>query len=89
MNSCMPKLRKRVRDLRLTLLLIWLAVTCMPIWTARHPGLRIGDWPLDFWMAAQGCVLLYLALVVVYAWLVNKWEREAGASSIELPVQER
>jgi len=36
-------------------------------------------------MAAQGSVLGYLALTVVYAWLVNRWERQAGTSSVEPP----
>lgn len=39
-------------------------------------------------MAAQGAVLGYLAIVVVYAWLVNRWEREAGRLSFEVPLNQ-
>ena len=62
----------------------WLAVTLVPVFAART-GLTWGPWPVDFWMAAQGCVLAYLLIVCVYAGLVNRWERQAGSLSFEIP----
>ena len=77
-------LRKKVRRLTLICLALWLAVTMVPMGLARS-GLSWGPWPVDFWMAAQGCVLVYLLIVAVYAWLVNRWEAQAGQLSFEVP----
>ena len=77
-------LRKKVRYLTAACLLVWLAVTLVPVFAART-GLTWGPWPVDFWMAAQGCVLAYLLIVCVYAGLVNRWERQAGSLSFEIP----
>lgn len=79
-----PPLQRKVRLLTVACLLSWLIVTIAPALMARS-GLHIGPWPLDFWMAAQGSVLGYLLIVVVYAVLVNRWERQAGALSFSIP----
>jgi putative solute:sodium symporter small subunit len=34
------------------------------------------DKPFGFWMAAQGSVLMFLAITWVYALLVNRWEQQ-------------
>lgn len=83
-NPSQPALRRKVLRLTCVCLALWLAVTLAPIVLARS-GWTWGPWPLDFWMAAQGCVLAYLAIVGVYTWLVNRWERQAGSLSFEIP----
>lgn len=87
MSPLLPlhRLKTRVRRLTLACLALWLAATLAPVIAARYPGLILWGWPLDFWMAAQGCVLVYLVLVAYYAWQVNRWEKQAGESSIEVP----
>lgn len=35
-------------------------------------------------MAAQGSVLVYLLIVCLYTYWVNRWEREADALSFEV-----
>ena len=67
-----PSLKRKVRYLTSICLVVWLAVTLAPVLIARS-GLTLGPWPVDFWMAAQGSVLVYLLIVVVYAGLVNRW----------------
>ena len=79
-----PTLRRKVRILTAVCLAAWVGVTLLPVLLARTE-LHLGPWPLDFWMAAQGCVLAYLLIVCVYAWLVNRWERQAGSLSFEIP----
>ena len=79
-----PILRRKVRNLTAICLVAWVGVTLLPVFMARTE-LRLGHWPLDFWMAAQGCVQAYLLIVCVYAWLVNRWERQAGSLSFEVP----
>mgnify|MGYP002144609001 FL=1 len=77
-------LRRKSRWLTAVCLLLWLGVTLVPVLTARS-GWTLGPWPIDFWMAAQGCVLVYLLIVAVYAALTNRWEREAEQLSFDLP----
>ena len=81
-------IQTKVRRLTLVCLLLWIAVTWVPIMAARHTHWNLWGWPLDFWMAAQGCVLFYLLIVTTYAWLVNRWEREAGTLSFEVPTDQ-
>lgn len=80
-----PSLQRKVRRLTAACLVLWLLVTLLPVALSFVPPVRIGPWPLDFWLAAQGCVLIYLLLTVYYAWQVNRWEKAAGALSFELP----
>ena len=83
MASPVP-LHQKVRRLTWLCLLLWLAVTLVPVVLARS-GWTWGPWPVDFWMAAQGSVLAYLLIVGLYAWLVNRWERQADELSFEIP----
>ena len=83
MASPVP-LHQKVRRLTWLCLLLWLAVTLVPVVLARS-GWTWGHWPVDFWMAAQGSVLAYLLIVGLYAWLVNRWERQAGELSFDIP----
>lgn len=77
-------LTAKVRRLNAVCLAVWLLVPMAPVFLARS-GWQVGPWPLDFWTAAQGAMLVYLLLVALYAWLVNRWEREAGRLCFELP----
>lgn len=79
-----PALSQKVRRLTAVCLTVWLLVPMAPVLLARS-GWRVGPWPLDFWTAAQGAMLVYLLLVALYAWLVNRWEREAGRLCFEPP----
>ena len=79
-------LRSKVRRLTAICLLVWFGATLAPVWAASHPEWNVWGWPLDFWMAAQGCVLVYLALVSYFAWQVYRWEQLAGTSAIDIPV---
>lgn len=81
------QLRRKVRLLTWICLASWVTITTAPAVMARS-GAHFGPWPVGFWMAAQGAVLGYLAIVVVYAWLVNRWEREAGRLSFEVPLNQ-
>lgn len=65
---------RKVRRLTHVSLWVWMAVTLVPIYGARRLHFEIWGWPFNFWMAAQGCVLVYLGLVVYFAWQVNRWE---------------
>lgn len=66
------------RCLRLTALLLamWAGITFGTIWFARSLTFDFFGWPFSFWMAAQGALLLYVILIVLYARQMNRWERE-------------
>ena len=62
------------------LLLLWLAVTVLPVWFAaalNHQ--RFLGWPLGYYMAAQGSLLVYLAIVWFYGWMMDRLERRNPA----------
>ena len=57
------------RTLRLTgaLLLVWFLVGFVVTWFARDLDFPFFGWPFSFWVAAQGGILVFVALLVVYA----------------------
>lgn len=58
------------------MLSVWLLTSFGPGFFARDLAIEIHGWPLYFWMAAQGSLLIFMAIVVLYAWLMNRWEAE-------------
>jgi putative solute:sodium symporter small subunit len=80
----MPFIQKK-RILTAVLLLVWLLVSFGPSFFARDLSVIIGGWPLYFWMAAQGSVLVFICIVVIYAWLMNRWEAQEVASGRDIP----
>jgi len=62
----------RVLALKAGLLAVWAAVSFGVCFFARDLQFRIGPWPFDFWMAAQGTVLVFIALVAVYAVVMKR-----------------
>jgi putative solute:sodium symporter small subunit len=74
LDRARPQFDRKVRRLTWACLVIWAGVTLVPIYGARRLNFQLWGWPFNFWMAAQGCVLVYLALVVYFAWQVNRWE---------------
>ena len=69
-------IRRKIRQLNRGLLCVWGLVGFAWVPFARDLDFRLGNWTFNFWMAAQGSVLLFLLLTVVNAWLVNRWEKE-------------
>ena len=66
------------RRMRVTggLLAVWFAVTFGVAFFARELSLVVFGWPLSFWVAAQGALLVYMALVVVYARRMGRIDEE-------------
>jgi putative solute:sodium symporter small subunit len=71
--------KKRV--LTTVLLILWLLVSFGPSFFARDLSILVWGWPLHFWMAAQGSVLLFIGIVVIYAGLMNRWEAQEAQDS--------
>lgn len=67
---------KRTARLTLVLLLIWFIVTFIAIFFARQlSGYTLFGWPISFFMAAQGSVLIYVTLIGVYALCMRRYDR--------------
>jgi putative solute:sodium symporter small subunit len=70
-----------VRRLTGGLLGAWLLVTLVGPWFARDlDHLRIAGFPLSFWVASQGALAVYLAIIVVYALAMDRLDDEARAA---------
>ena len=69
-------------NLRVTavLLLIWFFVTFVVSYFARELSFRFFGWPFSFWMAAQGCMFVYVGIVAFYAWYMDGLDRRHGLS---------
>lgn len=67
--------------LRLTggLLVIWFIATFGVGWFARElQTFTIFGFPLPFYMAAQGALVIYVVLIGIYAWRMDKLDRQFG-----------
>ncbi|NOT18847.1 MAG: DUF4212 domain-containing protein [Sideroxydans sp.] len=65
--------------LRLTavLLAIWFVATFLVAWFARElQAFTVFGFPFSFFMAAQGALLIYIALVAYYAYRMDKLDVE-------------
>ena len=73
---------------------IRLLVTLMAIWFACSFGagilfrdfldqFTVGGYPLGFWFAQQGSILVFLALIAVYVWRMDKLDAEFGIDEYE------
>ena len=59
---------------RAALLFIWVSASFGVAFFARELDQTVAGWPLNFWLAAQGSVLVFIGIVVVYAWWMNRHE---------------
>lgn len=62
--------------LSVLLMLVWFVVSFVAPFFARELSFKFFNWPFSFWMAAQGAILIYLAIVVVYAIHMNRLDDE-------------
>ncbi|WP_119967414.1 DUF4212 domain-containing protein [Simplicispira lacusdiani] len=63
--------------LKAGLLLAWALVSFVAMYFARDlESLVVGSWPVGYWVAAQGGVLVFIAIVVIYCWAMNRFERQ-------------
>jgi len=66
------------RHLRLkaALLLVWGLVSFGVCFFARDLQMAVAGWPLGYWVASQGAVFVFMAVVVVYAGAMTRFERQ-------------
>ncbi len=60
------------------LLVIWALVSfgAAILFAVPLSGLNVGQIPMSFWFAQQGSMITFVILIFVYAWLMNRLDRE-------------
>lgn len=70
---------RKTRRLTLSLLVVWLLITFGLAWFARELNeISIFGFPLGFYMAAQGTLIIYLLLIWYYNRRMRRLEEEFG-----------
>ena len=58
---------RRTKRLTAVLLAVWLLLSLLSPWFARDlNALKVFGFPLGFWLAAQGALLAFLVIIVIY-----------------------
>ena len=72
------------KRLTAALLLLWAVVTFGVPYFASDLRFKWFGWPFGFWMAAQGALLVYLGIVCVYGWYMNRLESQQPPDTKDL-----
>ena len=75
----------RVLVLKASLLAVWAALSFGCCFFARELSFMVAGWPFGYWMAAQGAVLGFIAIVVVYATVMRRLSPEDSLQTREAP----
>ena len=61
-----------------TLLAVWFIVSfgLSIVFVDELNTIRLGSFRLGFWMAQQGSMYVFVILIFVYVWLMNRLDRE-------------
>lgn len=61
----------------MVLLIIWFVVSygCGILFAAQLNSIKIGGFPLGFWFAQQGAIYMFVLLIFVYVYLMNRLDR--------------
>ncbi|MBL4652019.1 MAG: DUF4212 domain-containing protein [Flavobacteriales bacterium] len=62
----------------LVLLIVWFAVSfgCGILFVDELDTIRIGGFKLGFWFAQQGSIYVFVALIFVYVYLMNRLDKK-------------
>lgn len=64
------------------LLLVWFLSSFGLVFFARDLKYVVAGWPLGFWFAAQGTLLVFIAIIFLFAWVANRADGN-GASDFD------
>ena len=79
-NSNSANYWKKSLSLVAKLLSVWFIVSfgCGILFKEQLDQFSIGGAPLGFWMAQQGSIICFVILLILYAYLMNKLDKEHG-----------
>jgi putative solute:sodium symporter small subunit len=80
-RACIARYWRRNVALMAGLLLVWAAVGlgCGVLLADSLNEVRLGGFPLGFWFAQQGSILVFVLLILVYALVMAKLDRDHHA----------
>lgn len=69
--------RRNIRYLMI-LLSVWFIVSfgCGILFAESLNTIKMGGFPLGFWFAQQGSIYVFVILIFIYVWLMNKLDEE-------------
>jgi putative solute:sodium symporter small subunit len=70
---------RRALVLKAVMLVLMVLVSFVACFFARDLTFTVFGWPFHFWLASQGAVLAFIAIVAVYARVMNRIEAEEAA----------
>ena len=62
------------------LMLVWFLVSFVSTYFARDLNFSFFGWPFSYWVSAQGAILVYLALIALYAHVMEQLDRTHGVA---------
>ncbi len=70
------------KTLRITavLLFVWFVVTFVAMYFARDLNFNFFGWPFSFWVAGQGALVVYVAIIGYYAYYMNRLDNQHGVA---------
>jgi putative solute:sodium symporter small subunit len=71
----------RVLKLKAALLAAWALVSFGVCFFARELDFAVGAWQFSYWVAAQGALLAFIAIVVFYTWAMSRLAPEDAVTS--------
>ena len=72
---------KRNVAMAIALIVVWFVISFVMAFYARQLAeITFFGWPLSFYMAAQGCLLIYLVLIFFYSRRMRALDEEYGVS---------
>lgn len=60
------------------LLIVWFTFSFGIAFFARELDFRFFGWPFSFWVAAQGALIVFVMIIVVYGWVMDRLDRRLG-----------
>lgn len=61
------------------LLLVWFVASFGLVFFAHDLQQVVAGWPVAYWFAAQGSVIIFIGIVAVFAWFANRQEGQAAS----------
>ncbi|MES2939881.1 MAG: sodium/substrate symporter small subunit [Pseudomonadota bacterium] len=74
---------RRVLWLKAGLLALWAAASFGVCYFARALDFTVGSWQFSYWFAAQGALLVFIAIVAFYAWAMARLDPEEPSAEEE------
>ena len=67
------------------LLIVWFVVSYLLsiVFVDDLNEYTLGGFPLGFWIAEQGSLYVFVALIFIYVWLMNRLDRKYGLEETE------